>query len=97
MGNACNVYFDPLVKLQKKRLRIITFSSYIKNTEPLFQHLEILNFKMLVKLGMLMFKNSKQIIPTAIHNNCSLEMISIISITLDRVNHVITQLEGVKR
>ena len=33
-GNACSVYLDPLVKLQKKCLRIITFSSYL---EPLFK------------------------------------------------------------
>ena len=33
-GNACNVYLDPLVKLQKKCLRIITFSSYLEHTEP---------------------------------------------------------------
>ena len=31
-GNACNVYLDPLVKLQKKCLRIITFSSYLEHT-----------------------------------------------------------------
>ena len=60
-GNACNVYLDPLVKLQKKCLRIITFSSYLKHTEPLFQNLEILYFQKLVihPIVMLMFKNSK--------------------------------------
>ena len=61
-GNACNVYLDPLVKLQKKCLGIITFSSYLEHTEPLFQNLEILNFKQLVihRIAMLMFKNSKK-------------------------------------
>ena len=44
-GNACNAYIDPLIKLQKKCLRIITFSNYLEHTEPLFQRLEILNFK----------------------------------------------------
>ena len=60
-GNACNVYLDPLVKLQKKCLRIITFSSYLEHTEPLFQNLEIFNFQKLVinRIAMLMFKNSK--------------------------------------
>ena len=47
-GNACSVYLDPLVKLQKKCLRIITFSSYLEHTEPLFQNLKILNFQKLV-------------------------------------------------
>ena len=97
-GNACNVYLDPLVKLQKKYLRIITFSSYLEHTEPLFQDLEILNFKQLVihRLAMLMFKNSKEMVRIAIHM-LLLEMISIIIITLDRVDHFIPQLERVKR
>ena len=63
-GNACNVSLDQLVKLQKKCLRIITFSSYLEHTEPLFQNLEILNFKQLV--AMPMFKNSKEMVPIAI-------------------------------
>ena len=37
-GNACNVYLDPLVKLQKKCLWIITLSSYLKHTESSFQN-----------------------------------------------------------
>ena len=67
-GNACNVYLDPLVKLQKKCLRIITFSSYLEHTEPLFQNLGILNFQQLVihRIAMLMFKNSKEMVPIAI-------------------------------
>ena len=67
-GNACNVYLDPLVKLQKKCLRIITFSSYLEHTEPLFHNLEILHFKQLVihRIAMLMFKNSKEMVPIAI-------------------------------
>ena len=66
-GNACSVYLDPLVKLQKKCLRIITFSSYLEHTEPLFQSLEILNFQKLVihRITMLMFQNSKQMVPIA--------------------------------
>ena len=98
-GNACNVYLDPLVTLQKKCLRIITFSSYLEHTEPLFQNLEILNFKQLVihRIAMLMFKNSKEMVPIEAYVCCSLEMISIIITTLDRVDHFIPQLERVKR
>ena len=57
-GNTCNVYPDPLVKLQKKYLRIMTFSSYLEHTEPLFQNLKILNFQKLVihRIAMLMLK-----------------------------------------
>ena len=67
-GNACNVYLDPLVKLQKKCLRIITFSSYLKHAEPLFQNLEILYFQKLVihPIAILMFKNSKYMVPIAV-------------------------------
>ena len=67
-GNACSVYLDPLVKLQKKCLRIITFSSYLEHTERLFQNLEILNLQKLVihRIAMLMFKNSKQMVPIAV-------------------------------
>ena len=56
------------MKLQKKCLRIITFSSYLEHTEPLFQDLEILNIKQLVihRIAMLMFKNSKEMVPIAI-------------------------------
>ena len=36
-GNSCNVYLDPPIKLQKKFLRIITFSNYLEHTEPLFK------------------------------------------------------------
>ena len=66
-GNACSVYLDPPVKLQKKCLRIILF--YLQHREPLFHKLEILNLKKLVihRIAMLMFKNSKQIVPIAIH------------------------------
>ena len=81
-------------------LRIITFSNYLKHTEPLFQKLEILNFKKLVihRIALLMFKNSKQIFPIAIHMLFA-RNINIITITLDRVHvdHFIPQLEGVKR
>ena len=68
-GNACNVYLHPLTKLQKKCLRIITFLSYLEHTEPFFQKLEILNFKKLVihRITMLVFTNSRQIVPIAIH------------------------------
>ena len=67
-GNACSVYLEPFVKLQKKCLRIITFSSYLEHTEPLFQNLEILNVQKLVihRIAMLMFKNSKQMVPIAV-------------------------------
>ena len=67
-GNAYSVYLGPLVNLQKKCLRIITFSIYLEHTEPLFQNLEVLNIQKLVihRIAMLMFKNSKQMVPIAV-------------------------------
>ena len=67
-GNACSVYLEPFVKLQKKCLRIITFSFFLEHTEPLFQNLEILDFQKLVihRIAMLLFKSSKQMVPIAV-------------------------------
>ena len=47
---------------------IITFSSDLEHAEPLFQNLEILNFKQLVihRIAMFMFKNSKEMVLIAI-------------------------------
>ena len=44
-GNACQAYVDPLIKLQKKIVRIMTFSSHDAHTEPLFKTLHVLKFK----------------------------------------------------
>ena len=42
-GNASNIHLDPINKLQKRCIRIITFSHYLDSTNPLFRKLEILN------------------------------------------------------
>ena len=57
-----------LIRLQNYKRRIIIFSSYLEYIESLFQNLEILNFKQLVinRIAMLMFKNSKEMVPIAI-------------------------------
>ena len=59
-----------LIRLQNyKEASNITFSSYLEHTELVLQNLEILNFKKLVihHFAKLMFKNSKQMVPIAIH------------------------------
>ena len=38
-GNAVNIYLDPLIKLQKKIIKVITFSQYLAHTNDLFFHL----------------------------------------------------------
>ena len=44
-GNASNIHLYPIIKLQKRCIRIITFSHYLESTSPLFRTLEILNLK----------------------------------------------------
>ena len=53
-GNTHNTYLLPLIKLQKKCVRIITFSHYLEYTEPLFKQLDILNFTQ--RISFIMFK-----------------------------------------
>ena len=47
-GNASSVHLDPIIKIQKKCVRIITYSDYLSSSEPIFQTLNILNFRKLV-------------------------------------------------
>ena len=50
-GNAANIYLDPLIKLQRKIIGVITFSQYLahtNHTNDIFVQLQILPFKKLV-------------------------------------------------
>ena len=69
MGNTSAVHLDPLIKIQKRAIRIITFSSYLSPSEPIFQSLNILNFRKLViqRVSLLMFKMSKCDVPKPLH------------------------------
>ena len=69
-GNAANIYLDPLIKLQKKIIRVITFSQYLAHTNDLFVQLQILPFKKLVihRIGLQMFKNNLGYIPKAVES-----------------------------
>ena len=42
-GKACVTYLDPLIKIQKRLIRIISCSGFRDHTEPLFRKLKILN------------------------------------------------------
>ena len=65
-GNAHQTHLDPLIKIQKKSIRTITFSHYLAHTEPLFERLDILDMKKLVmqRISLIMFKNYLNILPT---------------------------------
>ena len=47
-GNASNIHLYPINKLQKRCVKIITFSHYLDSTSPLFRKPEILNSKKLL-------------------------------------------------
>ena len=68
MGNACDTHLEPIIKMQMKCIRTITFSCYFEQTEPLLKELEILSFKKLViqRILLMMFKYSLGIVPKPI-------------------------------
>ena len=69
-GNAPDLHLDPLIKLQKKIIRIITFSAYGAPTKNLFLNMQILPFKNLVfhRLGLQLFKFNVGDLPFALQN-----------------------------
>ena len=56
--------------MQKKIIRIITFSTYLAHTQPLFHNLSILPLDKLIldRIGILMFKYSNGLLPVIINN-----------------------------
>ena len=67
-GNTNAVHLDPIIKIQKKIVRTITFSHYLAHTEPIFDTLNILYFNNLVvhRISLMMFKYSKDLVPLPI-------------------------------
>ena len=62
------IHLLPLITLQKKIVRAITFSRYLAHTAEIFIKLDILTFKQLVihRIGILMFKNHFECVPSVI-------------------------------
>ena len=69
-GTAPKKYLDPLIKIQKKIVRIITFSPYLCHTDPIFKDLNLLPISKLVtqRIGLLMFKYSIHSLPSVIED-----------------------------
>ena len=69
-GNTAEKYLDPLIKVQKKIVRVITFSQYLSHTDPIFRDLSILPFSKLVtkRIDVLMFKYSIHVLPNSIED-----------------------------
>ena len=65
-GNTPDTHIDPLIKLQKKVIRIITFSPYLTHIEPLFKELNILPFPKVViqRIALQMFKFTNKLLYT---------------------------------
>ena len=70
-GNASAVHLDPIIKIQKRAIRTITFCSYPSPSETIFQSLNMLNFRKLViqRVSLLMFIHviSKCDVPKPLH------------------------------
>ena len=68
-GNASSVHLDQIIKIQKRCVRIITFSDNLSPSEPIFQTLNVLNFRKLVvqRISLLMFKIYKSDVPKPIY------------------------------
>ena len=58
LGDRCKSYLEPLVKLQKKVLRIISYSGFNYNVDNVFKKLEIMQIRKihLYKAALVMFK-----------------------------------------
>ena len=54
-GNSCSTFIDPIYKLQKKVVRLITFSNYTAHSDPLFNSLHILTIIDIYKIQTLKF------------------------------------------
>ena len=69
-GSACKTNLTPIMLLQKKVVRILSFSDRLEHTEPLFIRLDILPFNKLIhhRIGLFMYKVYKDMYPTVITN-----------------------------
>ena len=65
-SNTYSTHLDPIIKLQKRLIRLITNSDFLAHTQPLFQQLQILNIENMRKysLAIYFFKNSHSLLPS---------------------------------
>ena len=68
-GGAVSCHLHPLVLLQKKIVRIITFSYYLAHSEPLFIDLSILPFDKMYfnRISIFMYKQSNGLLPNVMN------------------------------
>ena len=63
-------HLHPLFLLQKKIIRLITFSPYLAHTGPIFLNLQLLPLEKIYfsRVGLVMFKCSNNMLPNVISN-----------------------------
>ena len=69
-GNTYEATLHPIIVLQKKAVRIITFCSYNAHTSnsPIFKHLYIMKFRDVIYLNcVFIFKFYHNLLPSAFH------------------------------
>ena len=98
-GNACDTHLDPIIKIQKKCVRVITFSHYLEPTESLFKDLKILAFKKLViqRILLMMFKHNIGILCQNLLPHYLQRKVKFIIIILDIVARFIQRLVNLKQ
>ena len=69
-GNASNCHLDPLFVIQRRILRILSFSSYDVPSESLFKHTNILSLYKLVhyRIGIMMYKYANYLLPSVMND-----------------------------
>ena len=67
-GQANKNYLERIKKIQKRAIRVITFSEYRAHTSPLFKKLKILNIKDLIQLktASLLWDLNKETLPASL-------------------------------
>ena len=65
-GNTYQTSLQPLFVLQKKAIRIITFSGFFEHTSPLFKDLNVIKLfdEVTVHIAVFMYKFKNQLLPT---------------------------------
>ena len=62
-GNTCKTYLDPLVKLQKRAVRVVASAEWLAHTDPIFSSLQLFKLKEIhaytVQLFMFKFHHDK--------------------------------------
>ena len=70
-GSACNTHLDPLIKLQKRCIRLIANAHYLAPTAPLFHTLDLLHLSDIYTkyIIIFMFKFSNNLLPPEVFND----------------------------